>query len=149
MINAIRRIYSVPVIDINVKSTGRSRYSELEIKQAMDLYKKVRCFGEVEKQLGVSRNTVRLWAQKYLPAVVAANIKNYNIVNPQRKTRLKPKERMKIIVKTVKDNAMSVSALAEKLGVTIVTIRKDTLALISEGLVVDINKKGFRMVVAA
>jgi len=152
MINAIRSIYSVPTIDISVKSSGRSRYSELEVKQAMALYSKVKCYGEVEKQLGVSRNTVRLWASKYLQKNILKDVKTYNI-NKKRPTRganeVKPAERHVILLNLLSGIKMTPIDIADKLRVSVVTIRRDILDLMTEGKIIDVSQvKKHRLVTA-
>ena len=153
MIDAIRSIYSVPVIDISVKSSGRSRYSELEVKQAMALYNKVNCYGEVEKQLGISRNTVRLWASKYLQKNILQDVNLYNI-NKKRPTKganeVKPAERHDMLVTLLKGIKMTPIDIAEKLKVSVVTIRRDILDLMVEGKIIDVSQiKKLRLVTAA
>ena len=154
MIDAIRSIYSVPVIDINVKTHGkRTKYSELEVKQAMAMYKKCNCYGEVERQLGVSRNTVRLWASKYIHKNILNTDGIYSISKKKSVkggSKLKPRERHAAIVAMLSDNRMSPTGISDSLGVSVVTVRKDLLDLLSEGKILDVsgNPKA-RLVIAA
>ena len=154
MINAIRSIYREAVVEIEVSESGRrTRYSKAQVKQAMALYAKLKTFGGVEKALGISRNTVRVWAKRYAPKAVLVNVGNYNINRKAKvkgRSKVKPADRQNKLVELVKTKAMITSVIAEILDVTVVTIRNDILDLITEGRIVDISASGgARMVKAA
>lgn len=69
MIDAIRRIY--PHFDLYVgEDAPNSAYTKTDRRGAIASYLKYKSIGEAEKEVGISRNTIREWVKKYLGAGV-------------------------------------------------------------------------------
>lgn len=68
MINAIRRIYPSVSLNLNVGEDAiNSGYTKADRRRALSSYTKHNnSAGEAEKEVGISRNTIKEWAKKYL-----------------------------------------------------------------------------------
>ena len=148
MIEAIKRIYGANADKITGDITGRSRYTEKDKRRALALFDKLKSYGEVEKETGVSRNTVRAWQERYganntLKAVDDMYKKNVNRSTPTGMGKVKPNERRNLLCDFIKNDAFGVPDLAEALKVTTMTIRNDILYLIAHERIINIsqNKK--------
>jgi len=71
MIDAIRRIYPHLNFDLDVgEDSYISSYTKSDRRGAIASYLKHKSIGEAEKEVGISRNTIREWVKKYLGAGV-------------------------------------------------------------------------------
>jgi len=69
MINAIRMIYPHLNFDLYVgEDANNSAYTKSDRRRAISSYLKHKSVGEAEKEVGISRNTIREWVKKYLGA---------------------------------------------------------------------------------
>ena len=156
MIDAIKRIYSVPVINVDTASDGkRTRYSNSDVKQAIALFNKLKTYGGVEKELGVSRNTVRLWVKKHATKSVMKNVDDvYSAMVNKRLSKgankLNKLARQDKLVELVVGKSLNTDTIVDLLGVTAATVRNDMIELISNGRIKDVSDNPYaRLVVAA
>ncbi len=154
MIDAIKRIYGTDRMVENVAGNmcGRSRYTIEDKRRALAIFDRTKSYGEVEKELGVSRNTVRAWKERFGHAGALKGIEDvYNNNLPQnKKSKVKASSRRNNLVNLVKSVAIGTPELAELLAVTIVTVRYDINTLLAAGRIVNIsNHKGCYLVRAA
>jgi len=71
MIDAITRIYPWLSFDLYVgEDSNNSAYTKSDRRRAISSYLKHKSVGEAEKEVGISRNTIREWVKRYLGAGV-------------------------------------------------------------------------------
>ena len=145
MLQAIRRIYGTPSIDIQVDDNAPwSRYTVTDKKAALSLYAKLGSFPEVEK---------RLWA---LVAVLSGYgmtdimlktfCKNVDdlyvsrVPNTRGANEINATDRQKQLLDFVKDKALVTNELVHLLNVTAATVRTDIKALLAKGKIKDISQ---------
>lgn len=136
-------IYGKGKLSENIASdmNGRSHYTIEDKRRALSIFERTGSYGEVEKELGVSRNTVRAWKEKYGSAGALKDIKDlYNDTLPQNvSSKAIVRDRRNSLVRLVEKVVIGSSDLAELLGVTTVTVRDDIRHLLSVNRVINIS----------
>jgi predicted HTH transcriptional regulator len=144
MYDAIRRIYGTPSIDIEIDDNAPwSRYTVTEKKEALSLYAKLGSFPEVEKELGISRSSVRLWHDRYNVKNVLKNVDDLyvsRVPNTRGANEINATDRQTQLLDFVKDKALVTNELVHLLNVTAATVRTDIKALLAKGKIKDISQ---------
>ena len=72
MLRAIELIYDIKDGDLlNVGEDAiNSPYTKMDRRRAIAAYKKNKSLGEAEREVGISRNTIREWVKRFLGAGV-------------------------------------------------------------------------------
>jgi len=144
MLEAIRRIYGTPSIDIQVDDNAPwSRYTVTDKKAALSLYAKLGSFPEVEKAMGISRSTVRLWHDRYNVKNVLKNVDDLyisRVPNTRGANEISATDRQKQLLSFVKDKALVTNELVHLLNVTAATVRTDIKYLLGKGVLKDISQ---------
>ena len=144
MYDAIRRIYGTPSIDIEIDDNAPwSRYTATEKKEALSLYAKLGSFPEVEKELGISRSSVRLWHDRYNVKNVLKNVDDLyvsRVPNTRGANEINATDRQIQLLDFVKDKALVTNELVHLLNVTAATVRTDIKALLAKGKIKDISQ---------
>ena len=144
MLQAIRRIYGTPSIDIEIDDNAPwSRYTATEKKEALSLYAKLGSFPEVEKELGISRSSVRLWHDRYNVKNVLKNVDDLyvsRVPNTRGANEVNATDRQKQLLSFTKDRALVTNELVHLLNVTAATVRTDIKYLLAKGVLKDISQ---------
>ena len=149
MLDAIRRIYGAPSINLYIESDEEqpwSRYSLSVKKEALSMYARLGSFPEVEKAMGVSRSTVRLWHKKYNSRGTLNNVDDLysksvpRVANTRGRNEISAIDRQKHLVEVVFNNPMNTEALVDVLNVTAATVRRDVIALLKQKRIVDLSE---------
>tara|TARA_R110000772_G_scaffold39207_4_gene92285 strand:- start:2105 stop:2578 length:474 start_codon:yes stop_codon:yes gene_type:complete len=147
MLQAIRRIYGVPSINIEIDDNHAwSRYTLTEKKEALSLYLKCGSYPEVEKTLGISRSTVRAWHDRYNIKNVLKNVDDLyvsrvpRVPNSRGANEINATDRQKQLLEFAKDKALVTNELVHLLNVTAATVRSDIKVLLKKGKLKDISQ---------
>ena len=144
MLDAIRRIYGTPSIDIEVDDNAPwSRYTVTDKKAALSLYAKLGSFPEVEKAMGISRSTVRLWHDRYNVKNVLKNVDDLyvsRVPNTRGANEINATDRQMQLLLFVDGRALVTNELVHLLNVTAATVRTDIKALLAKGKIKDISQ---------
>ena len=154
MLDAIRRIYNTPSINIQMEQNAPwSRYTLSDKKEALTLYAKLGSFPEVEKAMGISRSTVRQWYDRYNVKNVLQNVDDLyaNLkINTRGPNEINATDRQKQLLEFTKDKALVTNELVKLLNVTADTVRTDIKYLIGKGALKDVSQNPrARLVIAA
>jgi len=153
MLDAIRRIYGTPSIEIERDDSAPwSRYTLSDKKEALTLYEKLGSFPAVEKEMGISRSTVRQWYDRYNVKNVLQNVDDLyaNLkINTRGPNEINATDRQKQLLEFTKDKALVTNELVKLLGVTAATVRTDIKYLLGKGVIKDISQNPRARVVIA
>jgi len=144
MLDAIRRIYGTPSIEIERDDNAPwSRYTLSDKKEALTLYEKLGSFPAVEKEMGISRSTVRQWHDRYNVKNVLQNVDDLyaNLkINTRGPNEINATDRQNQLLGFIKDEALVTNQLVKLLGVTAATVRNDVKYLLGKGAIKDISQ---------
>ena len=138
MLDSIRRIQgSTSLINSELSEdtvdsvSNRSSCHKSERIEALELYKKLLSFSEVEKQTGVGRSRITAWVKSYNKKAELSGGKIKPL--PKQAKKMTAKERQAILLGLISDIDMTANQISKIKGFNIVSVRSDINILLAEG----------------
>ena len=138
MLDSIRRIQgSTSLINSELSEetvgsvSNRSSCHKSERIEALELYKKLLNFSEVEKQTGIKRSRIMTWVNLYNKRAELSGGKIKAL--PKQVKKIAAKERQSTLLKLVAHTSMTANQIAKTTGFHVASVRADVNILLVEG----------------